>query len=138
MNKRRLLKLADLLDEDAENKKGVKFDLAPVLRKADGESYEGSELPTWDCGTTACALGLWALSGKFRDVSVVQITNKEFWPQYKSFVGRSAAEEYFEISEPQSRWLFLPSGYQGVTTGSRGERAVAKRIRDFVAGKATP
>ena len=31
MNKRRLLKLADLLEADAANRKGLKFDLEVVL-----------------------------------------------------------------------------------------------------------
>lgn len=134
MNKRRLLKLADLLEADAKNKKGVKFDLAAVIM---GPNCRG-ETPKLDCGTAACAIGLWALSGKFRDVNVVHIGGFDFWPVYKGRSGRNAAELYFEITDPESAWLFLPNFYAGKTTGAVSERAVAKRIRDFVAGKAAP
>lgn len=43
--KRRLLKLAKLLREDAKNKKGVKFDLGVVTKTGYGEEAK------IDCGT---------------------------------------------------------------------------------------
>jgi len=62
MNKRRLLKLADLLEADAKNKKGVKFDLGTW-----GNLNEGTpEEEVISCGTTACAAGLAAMSGAFK------------------------------------------------------------------------
>lgn len=78
MNKRRLLKLADLLEEDAANAKGVKFDLrvvachakkhkeAPTSPYDDGRYFRPGERPTLDCGTAAGAVGLAVLSGAFK------------------------------------------------------------------------
>ena len=56
MNKKRLLKLADLLEADAKNKKGIKFDYWATANLADPKE-------PISCGTSACAMGLAALSG---------------------------------------------------------------------------
>lgn len=133
MKKARLLKLADLLVADAKNKKGLRFDLKPIL-----EVDTLGRDPTWDCGTTGCAIGLWGVSKKFQGVSMKSMGGREYWPEYKGSTGRDAAELYFGLTEPESRWLFLHHQYSGPTTGARGERAVAKRIRGFVAGKLSP
>ena len=65
MNKRRLLKLADLLEADAENKTGVQFDL-----KGWGHSHDDDTPVAVSCGTTACAMGLAVLSGAFADAGL--------------------------------------------------------------------
>lgn len=92
MHADRLIKLAELLERDAANPEGVKFDLgtwaAPsepyeryrrVQFAADdlgidddlhgcGEVMVGfAHLPKITCGTTACALGLAMLSGEFTE-----------------------------------------------------------------------
>src|SRR5580704_5650057 len=58
MNKRRLLKLADLLEADAKNKKGIQFDYHHW-------GSVGNREEPLSCGTSACALGLAAISGAF-------------------------------------------------------------------------
>lgn len=141
MNKRRLLKLADLLEADAKNKSGVKFDLSIV-----GESTEyGTEYePALDCGTTACAMGLAALSGAFKssaglsykiDGRFIDTTVNGRRVRYDR-----AAMRLFDISMKQADFLFTPGeSYAWVTPReAEGELLVAQRIRDFVAGKVHP
>lgn len=94
MHTDRLLKLADLLERDAKNPAGLKFDLGTwAAPSKDFEKYrvvafsadflgleDDSEpayrtdvpvspdkLPKVACGTTACALGLAMLSGEFAE-----------------------------------------------------------------------
>jgi hypothetical protein len=131
MKKRRLLKLADLLERDARRKHGIKFDLSSVIKAPIGME------PAWGCGTMACALGLWAISGEFPGVTI-EDRRGEFWPAYDGLIARDGAEIYFGINQAESGWLFLAYYYPEPTAGRRGELAVAKRIRNFVAGKASP
>ena len=144
MNKRRLLKLADLLEADAKNKNGVKFDLGGW-----GHSI-GREAPvSVSCGTTACAMGLAVLSGAFEKDGL----RNNFGPEARSIVpeliatgrrrkrlcGFEAVDALFDLTDKQSSWLFIDESYPpSKRAGARGERAVAKRIRAFVAGEARP
>jgi hypothetical protein len=146
MNKRRLLKLADLLEADAKNKKGIKFDLGTVGRPSDSEkNFKVGELePAVSCNTAACAMGLAAISGAFKRQGLSFVITR-FGDINCTIDGRghfyaTAAERLFEISEPEAMFLFSPSEYcdEEPTTGAKGERFVAKRIRDFVAGKVSP
>lgn len=140
MNKRRLLKLADLLEEDAANKKGVKFDLGTVGEASDWrvEKFE----PGLNCGTIACAMGLAAISGAFKRAGLsYRVRDQDIETTIKrrriSYV--IAAIKIFEIDEPAAHFLFTPGNYgSDHPQGARGERRVAKRIRDFVAGKVSP
>lgn len=148
MNKKRLLKLADLLEADAKNKKGIKFDLGVV--GCTSEWLEGEEefVPALDCGTTACAMGLAAISGAFKRSAGLSY-KIDFLSEVETTInGRRvdydvAAMKVFDISQEAAHLLFSPSYYCGSTwndvpTGADGERRVAKRIRDFVAGKVAP
>jgi hypothetical protein len=50
--------------------------------------------------------------------------------------GVDAAAALFDISLMEAELLFLPDAYpRGLRKGAKAERAVAKRIRRFVAGK---
>lgn len=142
MNKRRLLKLALLLEADAKKRKGLQFDLGTW-----GLSYEGGMAVS--CNTKACAMGLAALSGAFKRDGLTYEVVPRFIEDPTlgsriniSFNGRglpiNAAKRLFEITAPQAEWLFLPDSYEDCPVSKKGERIVAKRIRDFVAGKATP
>lgn len=147
MNKMRLLKLADLLEADAKNKKGVKFDLGswgePAGRRRDFKNQE----PSLDCSTAACAFGLACLSGAFKrsglTYSVVPSGEDEsdepkayIVPRFNDVMGFDAAEYFFEITYSQAKFLFEETKYpRGSRKGAIAERAVAKRIRDFVAGE---
>ncbi len=75
-----LLRFADLLEADANNPEGVKFDLGAWaqdsrldLNKMSPDEVEQLLYPTTietvpvNCGTAACALGLAAISGAFKD-----------------------------------------------------------------------
>ena len=67
MKKQRLLKLAALLEEDAGNPKGMKFDLGYWAAPANlGDSDLSKKDFSVDCGTVGCAVGLACLSGAFR------------------------------------------------------------------------
>lgn len=142
MHKKRLLKLADLLEADAKNRKGIKFDLAVVARKEEGDSqrdFRPGEQPTIDCGTAACAIGLACLSGAFKRAELTwHIDEWGFEPMVAGKVGFEEAYRVFGLDEEYGDFLFLPDAYDKPMTGARGERGVAKRIRDFVAGKAKP
>lgn len=137
MNKRRLLKLADLLEADAKNKKGIKFDLALWGASEDGKASSIS------CGTTACAMGLAVLSGAFRRAGLSNFHGPDapvITPQMPGdMLGMEAAESLFGITNEEACFLFLDDNYpRSKTSGAGGERYVAKRIRDFVAGRVAP
>lgn len=147
MNKRRLLKLADMLEADAKNKKGIRFDISTVAAKADNEGLRGwrefaeGETPALNCGTVACAMGLAAISGAFKRAGMSYHINRS--GLYVTFNGDwdfyAAGRGVFGLTDDEIDWLFMPSGYDGPTPkGADGERVVAKRLRDFVFGKASP
>lgn len=144
MKKQRLLKLAALLEADAKNRKGLKFDLGTW-----GESQKDTPVAV-ACHTTACAMGLAALSGAFARQGLTYKVSKvsegdKFLAlrqyiniRHGDFVDDEAAASLFGIEMHEAVWLFLPEYYKGTTKGREGELKVAKRIRDFVAGKAWP
>jgi hypothetical protein len=135
MNKRRLLRLADLLEADAANKEGVKFELAGwgVNRKG-GPAVIG-------CQTTACAVGLAVLSGAFKRAGLrnASAAPYEIVPAIGTIKGYNAVAILFEIDYLTAAWLFSEGSYPTrKQRGANAERYVAKRIRDFVAGKIAP
>lgn len=135
MNKKRLLKLATLLEADAKNKKGIQFDLGSWGRAYDHKSPVS-------CGTTACAMGLAAISGAFKREGMAGVINRDNEIRFR-WKGRAihpinAAKKLFGISHEETCSLFVYTDGLTRTTGAAGERAVAKRIRDFVIGKFNP
>ena len=126
MNKRRLLKLADLLEADAKNKKGVRFDMA-------GWGEVTDETAPVSCGTQACAMGLAGLSGAFKRAgleAVIRFGSVGFEWKGEPVNGFDAAVSLFNISEEEADHLFSPRGKND--EGAAGERAKAKEIREFV------
>lgn len=129
MNKKRLLKLADLLEADAKNKKGIKFDMY-------GWGVVSDPLNPVSCGTAACAMGLAALSGAFKragldyylppNASLLRFTWKGVATD-----GFTAGAALFGISEEDSMTIF--SADTAHDTGASAERRRAKIIRQFVA-----
>ena len=143
MNKRRLLKLADLLEADAKNKAGIKFDLSTVVTPNPKLPLDAKAVPV-SCGTQACAMGLAAITGAFKrnglSYRVDPQENELFIETTMHGVDTDfddAASELFDITLQEADFLFTPSAYpqRAPKTGARGELLVAKRIRDFVAGK---
>lgn len=143
MNKRRLLKLADLLEADARKKRGIRFNLYTIamtdLPQKNGEPVK------LNCGTQACAMGLAAISGAFQRQGLSYKIRRSGAIE-TTFDGRlkmydSAAMALFDISRRQANFLFTPASYPENEMSLRGadaERYVAERIRDFVAGKVHP
>lgn len=141
VGRRRLLRLARLLEADAKSRRGIKFDL-------DTFGWSDKKTPSVGCGTTACALGLAALSGAFKNQGLTAEFDKNIFSdtihvrpsievdgvQFEEF---AAAEQLFSITNDESQFLFSPDYYGTNQTGAKGERFVAKRIRDFVAGRAS-
>ena len=133
MDKTRLLKLADLLEADAANPKGVKFDLSEWGTSQTKRAKIG-------CGTTACAVGLACISGAFKedglgfDIDKTDPAVYEICPRFAGSYGFYAIEGFFDIDDLTARRLFSMHSYeQKEQKGQEGERAVAKRIREFVA-----
>jgi len=147
MNKKRLLKLADLLDADAKNKKGIKFDLNQWARPASSEvQFTEDEGVPVDCGTAACAVGLACISGAFKRSGFYYRlcycegpSRLHVVPTFNGKEDMDAVDEFFDISCAESNHLFQAHSYPKTKQkGALGERAVAKRIRDFSAGKSAP
>jgi len=159
VGRKRLLKLADLLEKNAANKKGAKFAME-IWGRTDQEYATVEEMPKRieiNCHTTACAMGLAALSGVFKkqgldyklkaepysywnedaaDYATYYKHDFEFTLGGKPMDGHKAAVRFFQITHDEAHELFVPfhSAYAHAS-GASGERKVAKRIRDFVAGK---
>lgn len=128
MNKKRLLKLADLLEADARNKNGIKFDFL------DWGKVRDPKKPT-SCGTTACAMGLAAISGAFKRAGLTfEPANQliAFKGEYGAVLG---AMKVFDLNLEDASFLFTDTDGLDDLQGAKAERAVAKRIRRFVAGK---
>lgn len=135
MNKRRLLKLADLLEADAKNKKGIKFDLCTFC------TTKSPDYPV-SCGTRACAIGLAALSGAFKRQGLeFEFRNEDDEPELyfifedmETWDGFVVAERFFDLERYEANFLFAT---HAVTinngAGAGAERALAKKIRKFVA-----
>jgi hypothetical protein len=149
MKAQRLLKLADLLEQDAKNKKGVKFDLHSWGQVTDKDE-------PLSCGTVCCAVGLAAVSGVFKRAGLgYRLTGD--WSGNKTLIdvtykGRCrstaiasgsfvSAMKFFDLTQREASYLFVEASYHEddiVTTHAAGERAVAKRIRQFVAKGVVP
>lgn len=144
MRKELLLRLADLLEADAANPNGVKFNLDNWAQDARFDPLQvlydpvnTTEIPL-DCRTAACAIGFAALSGAFKDEGLAwKISGSGYLiPTFKvrnrhDDEGFDAAASLFEINYRQAEYLFAPDCY--VPTKGRGaELAVADRIRAFV------
>ena len=152
MQKKRLLKLAALLEADAKNKRGIKFDLYIVAAPSRENSDKKDFKPQVTCGTTACAMGLAAVSGAFKrkeagglsfiignGSNVVGEMDIHTTVMGKKMSYDNAAEKIFHISRVAARYLFAPRSYLGrPTKGAEGELYVAQRIRSFVEGFVDP
>lgn len=141
--KRRLLKLADLLEADAKNKKGIKFDLNDWVADKEGNtrSFHNVETIPINCNTKACAVGLACLSGAFKRSGLgyrIRMTGS-LVPTFDGNDNWDAVESFFGLEEQEAFFLFRAGEYPPAKSkGALGERFVAKRIRDFVAGKVAP
>jgi hypothetical protein len=147
MHVENLLKLADLLEADALNEKGVKFDLgywaAPAnIANTDLFPTNDTAIPV-DCNTRACAMGLAVISGAFEDQGlhasyhlahnggyrmIPALPNPWRGTPYEDF---EAAEKLFDIEHTDATYLFDQAYYGDLTRGAEAELTVARRIRDL-------
>ena len=132
MNKRRLLKLADLLEDDAKYAKGIKFDYLEWGTVTDIQKPAS-------CGTTACAMGLAAVSGAFKRQGLsfqrISCCNEINITLNGKGGAINDAVELFDLTKREAIFLFASSTGLPATTGAKAEIAVAKRIRDFTSGE---
>jgi hypothetical protein len=140
MNKSRLLKLAKLLEADAKNPEGARFDLGVWATAEDRDRFPRPQnFKRLDCNTTACAVGLACLSGAFRADGLRWASDPDdnnIRPMFKRYTGFTAVEKFFGIDNDAAIHLFASSSYWNndqPTRGHQAELAVAKRIREFVA-----
>lgn len=140
-----MLRLATLLENDAENKKGVKFDMGDwIVPDYDSVPDETNWKPKMSCDTIVCAWGAAALSGIFKKQGVT-------WDHSGTFMrirytgcnpndvsNMESARVFFDISHLEVSYLFggtyYPAGDR-YRMGAAGERYVAKRLRNFVKKK---
>lgn len=146
MHKQRLLKLAALLEADAENNNGIKFDLEHWARPATFMGFRSvwfkktkvEKIPV-NCNMAACAIGLAVLSGAFHEDGLQGELRADGYllPTYKGWSHWYAVRQFFGLDHSIADFLFHSDHYK-VRKGKRAELAVAERIRDFVAGKTAP
>lgn len=136
--------------------------LCTILDDVDAKHFDLTNWASPRCGTTACAVGWAALDPGFREEGFHLVAIKTrvwsseqifFEPSqlsdvkagllWDSFGGAPCFEDkknwdavraFFGVTQPQARWLFLPSSYSEVE--ARNPRAVARRIRTLL--DATP
>ena len=127
INKRRLRKLADFLENEVKEKW---FDMRVIA----DQGFDVQE-----CGTAACCLG-WTPSVFPRSgVELVRNSNDpdyyELELRYESLEGFAAGALFYSLTEDETEYLFEPSQYPYVN-GERSltRRVVVKRIRDFCDG----
>ena len=142
--KKRLLRLAAKLREDAENPEGMKFDINHWGSTRDKE--HGLAL---SCGTTGCAMGLAAISGIFKraGLGIDGLTAPgepltfiwRFTMNGEPREGWEAAAQLFGIELKQAQYLFYAGHYPSAKRkGRAGELAVAERIEVVLAGGFPP
>lgn len=129
--KRRLGKLSALLRKDAKRKNGVRFDIH------DFGTISNHKKPL-SCGTTACALGLAALSEEFKHQGLgYEISGTNIRILYK---GDDLSEYYtaskvFDISEGLATFLFSGSANEEFNSGADAENELAAIIDQVLKGE---
>lgn len=139
MNKEKLLKLAALLRADADKPDGIKFDLGfwGITYDPDDDEVEANldTSKVLTCHTTACAIGLAAISGAFNEDGLGFFINKgdiEFTLHGTKIDGIDAAIKVFDLTYDQASYLFVDDAWLDQTQEASGERQVAERIKRFV------
>ena len=130
IGRRRLYELADLLERDAKNKKGVSFDM-------NHWGYTENPDNPISCGTSACAMGLAALSGEFKKAGLTyefsELGELDFRFKGRFTNGVSAARRLFKIPLQDAYCLF--TGGVSYGTGAKAERHMARALRAYADGK---
>jgi hypothetical protein len=139
LQKRRLLKLASLLQTDAKNKKGIRFDINIVACNVNGKNFNPKEIVPLDCGTSACAMGLASISGAFKKQGLsYRVQDGSLRNTFNGWVVDfdKAAMKLFGVTIEQAHYLFNPNAYPFKNrVGAAAEREVVRRIKRVVEGK---
>jgi hypothetical protein len=142
LQKRRLRRLIKLLEWDVNNKEGVQFDLNTVAHPTNYPmiSFVGKREIPINCGTTACAMGLAAISGEFNKeglgFTVCNTSRLDIKWKGKFSSYYESAQWLFGITESQALYLFSPSSYpESKQKGAVAERFVIRRIKNVIEGK---
>lgn len=119
--------LAEELEKNAANPRGMKFDLSTWF----GDKENMSMAP--DCGTVGCAVGLACLMPEFKKEGLtVEFGTFAMCPRYRKQSGWDAVEAFFGLNYDDSEHLFSVDAYEdGPTTGAEAELRVAKRLRKY-------
>lgn len=137
MRKDLLERLATLLETDATNPTGIKFDMR-IWAKKSGEdtvrNYYHDDVVQANCGTTGCAFGLAAISGAFKDDGLTyDIIGGRLTPTFDGRIEYDAAAALFELERHDAEKLFDPFFYEATQrVGAEAELEVARRIRELV------
>lgn len=83
-----------------------------------------------DCGTVACAAGHACSHPPFQSAGL-NISYKYPYPEFEGNTGIDAVMEFFNLTEKEARYMFLPHSYSCVI-GECAKEAVMERIREFV------
>ncbi len=148
-----LIRGAELLEADAAKPDGIQFDLAtwvkPSIRQEGADIYAFAtvpeEKPPISCATSACAMGLFCLSGAFEEEGLSYHFAKHgggyvLLPDLTDDTGYQrdgflAAAYLFDISYEDASYLFDPDNYPAdKLTGAQAELYVADRIREYTLG----
>ena len=145
----RLLRLADLLEDDALKPDGVRFDLGTWVTPSGSNHYlsKPASIPV-DCNTSACAIGLACISGEFAKYGLTYFfrpmdafsQSSGLLPALEQngdvFTAFDAVEVLFNIGHNDALYLFDPDYYPlEKRRGSVAELYVAERIREFLQGR---
>lgn len=120
MNKKRLLKLAEFLENEVPRKR---FDM--------GQWGGHSGFHENKCGSAACALGWATTIPAFRRAGL--IFSERGIPTFEGEWGEDAGARFFNLPRGQATTLFMPGSYPNHRATPK---QVAKRIRKLVAGAA--
>lgn len=132
----RLEFLAGALERNAANPQGMRFSLTTWLMKW----LEGKpeSVPSMDCGTVGCAVGLAMLLPEFQAEGLamhpMSFGDDRWVPEYFGYHRFSAVTAFFNLTDTEAEYLFHVTSYpSGKRRGVEGELAVAARIREFLA-----
>lgn len=146
MRKDLLIKGAEVLEADAVNPEGIKFNLSTWASDAridlataysDPSTrqyyYKDAEVVPVNCGTQACAMGLFAISETFKDEGLsYETVGGKLRPILKqgilTYRDWEAVTHLFDINTSDS-WRLFSSEYYDRRTGAPAEMEVAARMR---------
>lgn len=135
MNEDRIQRFILLLEADRVNPTGVKFDMDWWCRPAKATSINGYIdkviQPDISCNTNACALGLAAISGVFKDEGLTyEQSGGQLVPIFGNMRDFDAGAAFFGIGPMEAGALFDPYYYPAaLRQGAAAEQEVVNRLR---------